>query len=805
VKGPENNKVWYMKNFLNNNKLIPAGIFPVSVNFNETKNKWNKVPAVGKGVSWQTYQASAEELEAASHIGAMIPNGVLVFDLDISETVTLTDLQDSIEEALDAEMEIDWPLAYIHTTISGGAHYAFKIPNGLSIAQRTNCLKVIGFDLRVAGKGWICSGDGYDNDGSDYADAVSALYYTDLPSLPDVTIAKLQTQIQVSEDADDALMMMVNNNTLGLSDAEISDYMDRLPAHYADDQDTWFRVGMALNHETSGSDFGWELFDTFSQQTSGDNYDEDKNRNRWNSFGNDKNSTLTFASIIKWIKDEVTVEVKASLKNDIHRSRAADAIASATFLVKEKLYFELECDLDIAHLIISSSFWQPKEGKLHTINTDDLTVMLSEKDTIRMLVKMFGNPIKNYDILCDALELAASDDEVKLTKTDQNALKNAVINELFDVIKIHNQRTALKMDVDMFAKRTSFEFDSSHAIEHYKHIPLVANCAPKHDVEALADYKRHFPEIDEVLEFLVAARFADNRKKAYLWLKAPSDWGKDFFRVALGSIATEMSVKEVEKAMEGAPVGKSPTDFLRSMVMVTNEFKNVKSELKQLEDSITLSAKYQLETQVPLYTKLFMSAESVDSLVGEYGIEAQFANRFSLITGEGDIAQLPGFRRLGPLFIDVVKTYVTEFMNKEIARYQLLGVNGSKVEAAKAVAGFHKVHGISNKTATIEDSLPDLVAIIKHAISRNHNLNIVDHDGYKYLKSAKTAIENILFSGDIISKSEAYTLKYKVGDICTLLSADGQGVHSYKLNGKSVKAIKLSPNTDDFTKIDEDF
>ena len=200
-----------------------------------------------------------------------------------------------------------------------------------------------------------------------------------------------------------------------------------------------------------------------------------------------------------------------------------------------------------------------------------------------------------------------------------------------------------------------------------------------------------------------------------------------------------------------------------------------------------------------------MSAEGVDSLVGEYGIESQFANRFSLITGEGDIAKLPGFKRLGPLFIDVVKTYFADFMNAEIKRYQLLGLNSSMVEAFKVVSAFHKAHGIANNNATIEDNLEDLAELIKEKLLTNHTLSWIDDGPYKYLKSAKTAINNVLFSGEVISKSEAYTLKYKIEEIIMIISEDGKGIHPYKPNGKTIKALKLLPSTDCFDEIVDDF
>ena len=134
---------------MKNNFKSPIGVFPVSVSFNKKRNKWDKVPATS-GKSWVDYQATESELEKANNLGAKIPTGVLVFDLDVGDDRQLDDLQSDIEKALNAEFEIDWPKALLQSTVSGGAHYAFKVDANIVISQQTDCKGVKGFDLRVA-------------------------------------------------------------------------------------------------------------------------------------------------------------------------------------------------------------------------------------------------------------------------------------------------------------------------------------------------------------------------------------------------------------------------------------------------------------------------------------------------------------------------------------------------------------------------------------------------------------------------------------------------------------------------------
>ena len=286
---------------MKNNFKSPIGVFPVSVSFNKKRNKWDKVPATS-GKSWVDYQATESELEKANNLGAKIPTGVLVFDLDVGDDRQLDDLQSDIEKALNAEFEIDWPKALLQSTVSGGAHYAFKVDANIVISQQTDCKGVKGFDLRVANKGWICTGEGYKSGYSVHDTVVDGLYSNDLDTLPDTVMDILQTRAKVIND-DDALLLAVTNKTLGLTDAEIDSYMERLPVSLADEGDSWLSIGMGLYHETLGSDFGWDLFDKFSQQCE-EKYDERQNRARWNSFGTNTGSKkITFASIIKLAND----------------------------------------------------------------------------------------------------------------------------------------------------------------------------------------------------------------------------------------------------------------------------------------------------------------------------------------------------------------------------------------------------------------------------------------------------------------------------------------------------------------------
>ncbi len=162
--------------------------------------------------------------------------------------------------------------------------------------------------------------------------------------------------------------------------------------------------------------------------------------------------------------------------------------------------------------------------------------------------------------------------------------------------------------------------------------------------DLVEDYKDHFPELDEVLEWLVAVRFGADRKQSYLWLHCMSDWGKSFlFGGVLGSegldITAETTESELKIAMSGAPSGLTAETFTKAWILFIDEFRSAVSELKQITHSIHISPKNKPKTTVNVYAKIFASAESVDSLEGVHGADTQFINRFCKLEAKGSLVE----------------------------------------------------------------------------------------------------------------------------------------------------------------------
>jgi P4 family phage/plasmid primase-like protien len=116
-----------------------------------------KTPAIPKGTSWKTYQGEVN----TPMYGVAVPEGVIVLDLDTYKGIT----KEQAAKALGCKpKQFNWEAAELQTTLQGGKHYAFRcdgdIPQGQSIK---GCR---GLDIRSHGKGYIASGQGYQQNGA---------------------------------------------------------------------------------------------------------------------------------------------------------------------------------------------------------------------------------------------------------------------------------------------------------------------------------------------------------------------------------------------------------------------------------------------------------------------------------------------------------------------------------------------------------------------------------------------------------------------------------------------------------------
>lgn len=437
--------------------------------------------------------------------------------------------------------------------------------------------------------------------------------------------------------------------------------------------------------------------------------------------------------------------------------------------------------------MIEGAFWSGAKSRMFLLNESECLVQFVVGDAWKFLCRRFGSPIDADEIITQlendlGAPLKPNDDEAA-----RKAISAATVGPIIDHLKYENQRDAVEWSVDMFGDRSRLELKEDVARIVLTHRPLVA--AGKADPACIADYKAHFPLLDEMLEYIIAGRFALDRKKSYLWMLAASDWGKGFLMGALTDLGlvVQMSVKEIEAVFEGKPAGRKPEDFKRAMILAVDEFKAVKSELKQLQSEIHLAPKYQLTARVEIFTKLFLSAESVGSLVGENGVEDQFANRMSMLTGTGTLNGRAVYDADQGKYYRSIRAYVAGELNRLIGAYKTLGREGAEKRADKYLNAFIGRHGLDQHFERLSASYPE---IADQAVDWIRATKFMQHDGgHDYITHANKALEDYLAEHYTIS--EVGTLRRRKTEILALMSEDGRGNASYRIGGKVVKALKL--------------
>ena len=249
-------------------------LFPVKIVNGKKKPDTN-------GQSWKNYQPVNGELEHADNIGVVVPHGVVVIDLDTYKGVT----REQIEKHFGCQFP--WQQAFVQKTLKGGEHYAFRV--SAHVPQGDSLFGINGFDTRTAGKGWICTGLGYDGD------AVEKL--SDIGSLPWLPFEFYGDQKNELDD----LEKEINNVRVDWSQEEVEKAVMQIPP--IDTYGTWLEVGMALHHQSKGDKWGVILWDKWSQGCA--SYDREEIKSKWRSF---KDGGVTFKTLI--------------YKHELHRSRS---------------------------------------------------------------------------------------------------------------------------------------------------------------------------------------------------------------------------------------------------------------------------------------------------------------------------------------------------------------------------------------------------------------------------------------------------------------------------------------------------
>ena len=380
-----------------------------------------------------------------------------------------------------------------------------------------------------------------------------------------------------------------------------------------------------------------------------------------------------------------------------------------------------------------------------------------------------------------------------LNKKDQ-AL-TAIVQVMMNYIINYKRVDAVVKRVCMFAKEIHTKHEGQTLAIIY---PFALLPTGNIDNKVIEDYKEHYTELDEFIEWLVAARFASDRREAYLYFLASSSFGKGLLftgilKDRLG-LVTEIKESDLIKISKSEPVGLSADDMLNSWILLINELAFLPSAVKELESSIRLNPKHKALTTASVYAKVFCNASDMglQAFTGTSGVSDELKNRFSFIEHKKVITDRPLFSKNKKHYINSLANYISDKINTQIKQYRKLKEDKATLLADQRLTAFKTKHCISRKYTgedwqMLADEFKEWL-ISSNRIKGHHKDNL-------YLITQVSRNFEQFIDENYPKHQKNYYIKLE-SQIVRLASADGKGVKTIRYKSKVLKGFLIAKDAE---------
>lgn len=493
----------------------------------------------------------------------------------------------------------------------------------------------------------------------------------------------------------------------------------------------------------------------------------------------------TFKNLLEKIKNSTNdTSIHEAFENAFNTSDTInEALEEVTqYSIKNKLDIVTVSQLTVAFRSTFSDDELNQELFLTKLNNFDIDTRFIDVEMLQNILEDVGfNTQKNnyYDYKRDKYFTTEKDikrhikrainenlitDKIELWMTENYGTDKyikAVVDFIIAQIRDNNQYQHIKYESVPFEDSSSVSFDNQVMTIRFNNLFSVVPAIHYND-EIVKDYKEHFEDLDKLLEFIVAARFGTEGKRAYVWFRAQSDWGKSFlFQGVFGELklTTTITESELKKAYSGAASAFNADMFIYSWILFIDEFKSAVSEIKNITHKLTFSPKFQGQVTVPVYAKLFSSAENVRSLHNDGMVEQQYKNRITFWTEEGKLTSRPMYVNNQMHYRQVLTTYVYEYLEKRANEYIALGEIDASNEANKVLNEIIESKAVD--TVSVEEVLAERIAEFKENYMNYRDLEsyYFEHNNNIYITHKGKFID--VFLEEYFDEDAHKTIKHK--------------------------------------------
>ncbi|MDP2518830.1 hypothetical protein [Shimia thalassica] len=736
--------------------------------------------------AWNSTSITQDEI--AIHDGARCNLGfktgprVVALDVDISDPVVMNTFRPVMETLLEGAIRVGkhpkclWlfrvvgkPIKRRQIALSNG--HLIEVLGTTSTGNPSQC---VALGMHPSDVPYTWNGDG------------SLPRYEDLPTVDQATMDRIVTaSLTVAKACGLAVIQseMVEGGNPETSAQGLSvtpDLAELVMAELPNQNlgwDAWKATGIALWNAV-GADAGWPIWDAWSRKATA-KYDENTTEQTWRRGMWPNNRSSGFGSLVHKLRRSHGGVLPDHVRGAFAQRKLCDAIDSGLIpehpvLPPEMLmmsraatdpayglmirelrkvdgeYFQF-VNVEVVTAIWDRSF-HTADGKYRFLNAIGDPPVATPAERFAAALPMHFGILMNWEAAYQHalmhLPVAEGVDRDQAANDHVNSIYGKLRGKLMLTIETTRQRNTIDARVNMFIPEATIEV--GHDVVRYEVVHKSFPEGPVRDA-LVADYKEHFPQLDQFLNLLVAARFARDRRKAFMWLRAVSNWGKGFLIKVLADLGLVVEMKEamLAKIMDGQPAPLAEGDFLRAWVVVFDEFKSLKGDLKSINNTIPLSPKNRMRVTVDVFLKLFTSAEEVPALTGRGhgGVETQFAMRFNhWHFKSGDIDQRPVYQADTVAYMDSVKNYVARELNGRVAAYRELGEADAARQAAKFLAEFHNANTIANQYEMIGTGIGEIAETIMDACRKFCAIRIVksimsERDRFDQMSQAGVPVE----------------------------------------------------------------